>query len=317
MRTGVGRQTLSLIFCLLLASSAAAATRDYALKPQVVAPDTYVFVGLDEDFSLRNGGNIVNTGFIVTNDGVVVIDTGPSRLYGEQMRQAIATVTDRPIVRVYNTHLHPDHFLGNQSFADVPIGALAGTLEELRELADTFTNNMYRLVDAWMKGTEAVLPSETVAPGKLDIGGHELEVIALSGHSGADLVLFDHTTGVLFAGDLVFHDRAPTTPHASIDEWITALESLRRIPFKVLVPGHGAVVENDQAIEQTAAYLTWVTQSLTQAAAQGHDMAEVMYSPIPKRFDAMAVLPAEFHRSVTHLFPEFERRQLPLATPRQ
>ena len=63
---------------------------DYMLKPRKVAPDTYVFVGLAEDFTRGNGGNIVNTGFIVTADGVLVIDTGSSRLYGEQMRRAIA-----------------------------------------------------------------------------------------------------------------------------------------------------------------------------------------------------------------------------------
>ncbi len=101
---------------LLCATQSVFAARDYALEPQQVAPNTYVLIGANEHFSFANGGNIANTGFIVTDDGVVVIDTGPSRLYGEQMIAAIRAVTDQPIVRVYNTHLHPDHFLGNQAF---------------------------------------------------------------------------------------------------------------------------------------------------------------------------------------------------------
>ena len=51
----------------------------YDLKPVKVAQDTYVLIGFMEDFTLKNGGNIVNTGFIVTKEGVVVIDSGPSK----------------------------------------------------------------------------------------------------------------------------------------------------------------------------------------------------------------------------------------------
>ena len=73
-------------------------------------------------FSTGNGGNIVNTGFIVGSGGVVV-DTGPSQRYGKQMRKAIGILTRQPVSLVLNTHHHPDHFLGNQAFADRPVGA--------------------------------------------------------------------------------------------------------------------------------------------------------------------------------------------------
>ncbi|PKL14223.1 MAG: hypothetical protein CVV52_02815 [Spirochaetae bacterium HGW-Spirochaetae-8] len=90
---------------------------DYHLDPYRLTEDTYVFIGKAEDFTRQNGGNIVNTAFIVTADGVVVIDTGSTRRYGEQMREAIAGVTPKPVTHVFNTHDHPDHFLGNQAFS--------------------------------------------------------------------------------------------------------------------------------------------------------------------------------------------------------
>ncbi|WP_370693741.1 MBL fold metallo-hydrolase [Pseudomonas sp. FP818] len=88
---------------------------------------------------------------------MVVIDTGPSRRYGEALRQAIATVTDKPVIQVLLTHHHPDHVLGNQAFKDVPIAALAGTTTLLREQGDGMAENMYRMVGDWMRGTEVLL----------------------------------------------------------------------------------------------------------------------------------------------------------------
>ena len=85
-----------------------AADRDYGLSPVKIAEDTWVLTGRSEDFSFSNGGNIVNTAFIVTREGVVVIDSGPSRLYGEQLRRSIARISDKPVKLVLNTHHHPD-----------------------------------------------------------------------------------------------------------------------------------------------------------------------------------------------------------------
>lgn len=134
-----------LIFALCLTLPVQAELR-YALEPRQIADDVWLLEGSTDNFDKRNGGNIVNTGFIVTDDGVVVIDSGPSKRYGEAMRAAIAGVTDRPVIKVLLTHHHPDHVLGNQAFADVPIAALPGTTELLREQGNAMAENMYRLV---------------------------------------------------------------------------------------------------------------------------------------------------------------------------
>ncbi|HWS13085.1 MAG TPA: MBL fold metallo-hydrolase, partial [Rhodocyclaceae bacterium] len=127
---------------LVPASGARAAEAlDYGLKPERIAADTYMLRGREEDYSFRNGGNIVNTGFIVTRDGVVVIDTGPSKRYGEQMRAAIAQVTDRPVAKVFNTHHHPDHFFGNQAYAGLPIAALPPTIAAMKAEGGSFADN--------------------------------------------------------------------------------------------------------------------------------------------------------------------------------
>ena len=290
--------------------SATAASFDYRLEPKRIADGTYVLIGRTEDFSVANGGNVVNVAFIVTSAGVVVIDTGPSKRYGEQLRGAIRKLTDEPVVKVVNTHFHPDHFLGNQAFADVGVSALARTTRGIETLGGAFTDNMYRMCGDWEAGTEPLAPTRIQAEGVEDIGGHRLEFRALSGHTDGDLVVFDRTTGVLFAGDLAFFERAPTTPHAQVSVWLDTLARLQAMPYKQLVPGHGPVVSDARAIDQTREYLVWLETTLERAAENGEDMTEAMATPIPEKFATLPLARREFTRSVTHLFPALERRAL-------
>lgn len=298
----------------LFAGLANAAGFDYALRAQPVARDVYAFIGRTEDFTPANGGNIVNTGFIVAPGGVIVIDSGPSRRYGEQMRAAIAAVTAQPLALVINTHHHPDHFLGNQAFADTAIAALDGTRQGVAAEGNAFAENLFRLTGDWMKGTEVLAPTQTLAAGTSEIAGRRLRLLALAGHTGADLAIYDEASGVLFAVDLVFNGRAPTTPHADIAHWLAALDRLEAITreagFTRLVPGHGAVAGDAAPIRQTRAWLVWLQQSLREAAAAGLDMNEVLARPLPPEFAALPVAASEYRRSVGHLFPAAEQAVL-------
>lgn len=295
---------------VLHAPHLAAASLDYGLLPRKIADDTWVLIGKTEDFSRNNGGNIVNTAFVVTADGVVVIDSGPSRLYAEQMRSAIARITPKPVIRVFNTHHHPDHFLGNQVFADVPTAALAATITGQRQEGAAFTDNVYRLSGDWIKGTESTPARETVGPGVTAIGNHEFELMALSGHTDGDLVILDRSTGVLFAGDLVFYNRAPTTPHATVAQWFAALDRLDAISYRTMVPGHGDPVSDGRAVRQTRSYLRWVESTLRQAAERGDEMAEVLGLAVPAEFAAIPLSREEFARSVAHLYRRYEAATL-------
>jgi uncharacterized sulfatase len=304
-----------LAFALLAPVAAAAdddATQsfDYHLEPRLIAPATWVLTGRNEDFSVDNGGNIVNTAFVATGAGVVVIDSGPSRRYGEQMRAAIARVTPEPVVAVLITHHHPDHFLGNQAFPPATLRALPATITDLGREGGAFTDNMYRPVGDWMRDTDMVMPKTAITPGRSRIGGHEFEFLALAGHTNADLAVFDRTTGVLFAGDLVFNQRAPTTPHADVARWMASLTRLEALPFKQVVPGHGPVAADAGPIRFTRAYLEWLSASIARGARNGMDMVEMLQSPVAPEFRAVAVVEAEYARSISHLYPAAEKAVL-------
>lgn len=304
------KRAAMLLSCFVSVTVSAADAFDYRLGPRRIAPDTYVFIGRTEDFNVANGGNIVNTGFIVTTAGVVVIDTGPSKRYGEQMRAAIARVTDKPIVQVFNTHHHPDHYLGNQAFAEVGANALPATTQGVAAEGKAFAENMYRLSGDWMLGTESTAPTANVTEPEIAIGDHRFRLLALAGHTAGDLAIYDTTTQVVFAGDLVFNRRTLTTPHADPARWLQSLDRLGRLKFKRLVPGHGEVATDATPIAETRDYLTWLVTALLGAAERGLDMTEAMALPPPERFRGFALLDTEYRRSVVHLYPAMERATL-------
>ena len=290
------------------------ASLDYRLKPRRIAENTWVIEGAVADFSRANGCNIINTAFIATGEGVLVINTGPSRLYGEQQRRAIAAVTDEPVRQVLNLNLHPDYFFGNQAWADRPTQALAGSIAGQRAEGDAYADNLYRLCGDWMRATVATPAREALAPQTLRLGPHVLQLQRLQGHTADDLVLLDEHTGVLFAGGLVFARRVPTTPHADAGAWLSSLDQLQQWHaqgrFRQVVPSHGPVHAGLEGIAQTRDWLQWLTALMQTSAEQGLDLSELLRQAVPERFASWAAQPAELHRSLAQWYPRYERQAL-------
>ncbi len=311
MRPRLRRLRLLLAAAPALAQAAAdPATLDYRLQARALADGVYVVEGANADFAPANGCNIINTGFIVTDAGVVVLNTGPSRRYGEQLRALIAHTTTQPVVQVLQLNLHPDYFLGHQAFADVPRAATQTTREGVAREAAAYETNLYRLCGDWMKGTEALPPDHTVAPGVLRVGGRELELRELHGHTASDLVVVDRTSGVVFAGGLVFASRVPTTPHADIAAWLASLAALQPLAPRTLVPSHGPVDRGVDGLLQTRRYLQWLDGHFRDAARRGLEINELLREPVPAEFRGWAAFDTEYLRNVVHLYPLYERAAL-------
>lgn len=298
---------------------------DYQLAPRRLAENVYVVEGANADFSPANGCNIINTGFIVAGEGVIVINTGPSRLYGEQLRAAIARITPKPIASVLNLNLHPDYFLGNQAFVPAPLLATAVTRAGMAREAAAYEANLFRLCGDWMKATESALPTSTTPTlplGAVTLAGRKLVLREYQGHTASDVVVFDVASGVVFAGGVAFADRIPTTPHAVLPAWQASLTALERdIPeilgsatgvtgLTWLVPSHGPVRNNATAIAQTRSYLTWLDTLLTKAANRGVEMTDLLKTHLPVPFNTWAAVDTEFARNVVKLYPGYEVRAL-------
>lgn len=298
----------------LLAPAAAWAEQfagKYNPLAEQVADGVWMVRGADEAIGFANGGAIANSAILATQAGAVLFDPGVSRDHGLALGALAQRVTGKAVGRVYISHLHPDHAMGAAAFDPAIVHALSATRADLERDGEGFSDAMYRLLADWMKGTAVVLPQGDVTEGAAEFGGRKFRLLALKGHSGGDLALLDEATGTLLAGDLVFHDRAPSTPHASLPDWRASLDRLAALPHKALVPGHGPIDRDGSAIAQTRDWLGWVEQSLRDAVARGLDMSEAGELPIPPRFAALKAARYELQRSVSHFYPALEAELLP------
>ncbi len=97
------------------ANNRAVTARD-PLKLEKLADGVFVYAAPYELMAPENGGAICNMGLVVGSQSAAVIDTGNSVLTGRRLLEAVRRVTDRPVRYVINTHMHPDHVLGNAAF---------------------------------------------------------------------------------------------------------------------------------------------------------------------------------------------------------
>lgn len=278
---------------------------------EAVGDGVWMVRGADEAIGFANGGAIANSAILATDAGAVLFDPGVSRDHGLALGALAQRVTGKAVGRVYISHLHPDHAMGAAAFDPAIVHALPATRADLERDGEGFSDAMYRLLADWMKGTAVVLPKGDVTEGAAEFGGRKFRLLALKGHSGGDLALLDEATGTLLAGDLVFHDRAPSTPHARLPDWRKSLDVLTALPRKALVPGHGPIDRDGSAIAQTRDWLGWVEATLRDAVARGLDMSEAGDLAIPPRFAPLKAARYELQRSVSHFYPALEAELLP------
>jgi quinoprotein relay system zinc metallohydrolase 1 len=296
---------------LLPAFDVMAAPLTYRLKPQRLTDGVWMVAGAQEAITRENGGAIANVVILDTKAGAVVIDTGPSKRYGLSLASLARQLTGKDIAKVYLTHFHPDHVFGNQAFAPETIAAPQGVIQGLKEMGEGFADAMYRTAGDWMRGTELVLPQTVVETGVDDFGDRRLRTLNMKGHTASDMVLFDETSGFLFAGDLVFLDRAPTTPNADLEQWRISLATLGAIPHRALVPGHGPVEPGARGIQQTRDWLIAVDEMIKAAFDKGLSITEAIAEPLPAWTENIALAKYEYERSVMHLYPKLEAERLP------
>ena len=211
-----------------------------------IADGVFAHRGVHDLMNANNRGDIANTGFIIGEESVAVIDTGGSFLTGAALRDAVKAATAKPIRYLINTHMHPDHVLGNAAFAaDQP--RFVSHAKMGRALSARGSRYLEAAKEAMgeeaFSGTEIVLPTEGVRDQtSLDLGGRKLTLTPKpTAHTDNDLVIVDEKTQTVFVGDLIFSGHIPTLD-GSILGWVQVLKTIDEQPPQLIVPGHGTSI---------------------------------------------------------------------------
>lgn len=246
-----------------------------AVEAQPVAPGVWFVQG---EAALGTPGNrnfISNAAFIVTPEGVLVIDALGAPVLAEELLAEIARHTSQPVRWVVVTHYHADHIYGLQVFKDRGATVIAHRLGQDYLAADTAQRRLaasrdelspWVTADTRLVAADRWLDDETV----LELGGERLHLRhAGPAHTPEDVVVFAERSRVLFAGDLVFRGRIPFVGQADSRGWIGALDRLIAWKPAVVVPGHGPLSTDPLPdLQLTRDYLAFLRTSMGRAAAE-------------------------------------------------
>lgn len=209
-----------------------------------IAPGNFVHQGIHALPDPHNHGEIANIGFIIGETCVAVVDSGGSPEQGLALRREIAARTKRPICFVINTHVHPDHILGNKAFMQEGTHFVGHRKLE----ASMAARAPYYLETARRDAGLELHPEDFIPPDlpvsdtlELDLGNRRLRLTAhRTAHTDNDLSVLDLNTHTLWLGDLLFMGHLPVVD-GSLLGWLKEIEALKLISAERVVPGHGPI----------------------------------------------------------------------------
>ncbi len=265
-------RSLLVSFCVI-AVQAVHAQELPAFEVQKISASTWYVQGLSTLGTPANQNFISNAAFVVTPNGVVVIDALGSPALAHRLVDEIKKITSKPITHVLVTHYHADHIYGLQVFRALGAKVVAHRaaliylnsetarlrLAASREQLFPWIDDTTRLIEAdiWVDGFQT-----------FDFGGMQIQAQPVGpAHTPEDLAFYLPQEKVLFAGDLVFRSRIPFVGQADSQHWIKALDQLLAFETQVIVPGHGPLShEARKDMQLTREYLTYLRTSMGQAA---------------------------------------------------
>jgi glyoxylase-like metal-dependent hydrolase (beta-lactamase superfamily II) len=209
----------------------ALAAAAWEARPERVADGVYAFIGETGARSHANEGMNANTGFVVTPEGVVVIDSGASREAARKIHEAIRRVTDRPVKWVVNTGGQDHRWLGNGYFAEQGVPVLAHE-DTVRDNAARGTAQAAALQDVLKERFAGTRPSPAArsfrARERIEMGGVPIELVfAGGGHTPGDIVVWLPRQRVAFAGDIVYVQRLlGVLPVSNVKRWLASFDTL-------------------------------------------------------------------------------------------
>ena len=262
-----------LLALLLFSPLAAALDMDF----RVVAPGVYAYIGETGPRSNENEGMNANSGFIVTDAGVVVVDSGSTWKVAEKIHAAIRSVTKQPIKFVVNTGDQDHRWLGNGYFKarGAEILAARAAIDDLNARGKMQIQSLADALKDKAAGTEMVLPTRTFDKKEvLQLGGREIHLLHFhGGHTPGDSVVWLPMERVLFSGDLIYVDRLlGVLSFSNATNWLSSFAEMERLQPRVIIPGHGAVCDLPKAQRETRDYLRHMVDHMKRAVDGMVDM---------------------------------------------
>ncbi|MCV0425280.1 MAG: MBL fold metallo-hydrolase [Roseibium sp.] len=284
-------RTAGLLLSVFLAASAHA-SEDIAdqypgsalySKPVEVIPNIWSAIGATAPPTYENSGHNNNLSFIITGDGVIVINGGAAYILAKALHDEIKAVTDQPVKLVIDENGQGHAMLGNSYWAEqgVPILAHIDAAHEIEERGRQILEGMKRYNRDKADGTFVAPPTETFEDKKvIEMGDVRIEVLHLGpAHGPGDTQVWLPELGLVIAGDMAFHERMlPIFEDTIVADWLETWETgFEALNATYVIPGHGHPTNMAQVRRYTHGYLSYLRGKIGQHLEEGGDLADAYY----------------------------------------
>ncbi|MGV6808643.1 MAG: MBL fold metallo-hydrolase [bacterium] len=288
-----------------------------------LTPSTYFFYGNIAEVDENNRGFNGNAGFVITKEGVVVIDALGSPKLGQRMINTIKSVTDQPIKQLIITHNHPDHAYGAVAFKslkeNVSVIGHEGTLKYIE--SDRIEHSVeYRntFIKADMTGFQAIIP-DILIDGKayskktFYLGDHTFDVYNTGAHhSYGDLVIHQKPENFVWISDLAFNNRLTFMADGHSQKAIEAQTWLLEhfADAHLMIPGHGSIQTAPfPMVSKTRHYMQQLREKMKLAIDQDIDLQTAIDSNDFPEWQKSRLYEANHKKNIDFVYREIEQEQ--------
>ena len=246
-------------------------------KPVEVIPHVWSAIGASGPPTYENAGHNNNLSFIITGQGVVVINGGASYLLAKALHEEIKKITNEPIKLIINENGQGHAMLGNSYWAEQNVHILAHeeAKAEFKERGYDSLSSHQKLLKERAEGTKVHLPTQTFEGKKtIEMGNFTLEVINFGpAHSPGDTSVWLPKQNIIITGDMAFHERLLAIfPETEVTAWLESWEKMEKLKPTYVIPGHGHPTNMDQVRRYTKDYLIYLKTKVKKLIDEGGSM---------------------------------------------
>ena len=252
-------------------------------KPVEVIPNVFSAIGATAPPTYENSGHNNNLSFVITTDGVVVINSGASVRLASALHEEIKNVTDQPVKLVINENGQGHAILGNLYWSQLGVDILAheDAIHEIEENSYAILERMKSYNRDKAVGTEVVIPNKSFSEKVIfNLGGLEFHVLHLGpAHGPGDTQVWLPQLSLMIAGDMAFHERMlPIFENTCTKCWLETWDKkFAPLNATYVIPGHGHPTNMAQVTRFTRNYLLDLRSKILEVLENGGDLAEAFY----------------------------------------
>jgi len=243
--------------------------------PREVVPGVWSAIGATAPGTYANSGHNNNLSFVITDEGVLVVNAGDNYLLAKALHDEIKKITDQPVKYVVLENGQGHAMLGSGYWQEqgATVIAHADAAREIEAQSFALLQATQERIKEKAEGTQVVMPDETFEDSRvIELGGERIELLHLGpAHSPGDIVVWLPGKQLVISGDMAFHQRMlPLFEHTDTAAWIETWDNrFEALGAEVVIPGHGEPTDMATVRKYTRDYLVYLREKVGEVLENG------------------------------------------------